>query len=646
MKSLYIVQFANKNASSIDIQTASLGGNATNTEIKKIKNGVSFESYFNEFLFGLKIEITINDNALVVRIPQNSIVENGDNKIVAINVLPFMGASTDDENGYFVYPSGSGELYNFKPISKRMNSIGEYRLSVFSSGSATIDEMTGIKEPYENSPPVLMPIFGVKRGENGFLANIVEGQYNSAINIATSGVIINANRIGAELIYRNSYKVNDVGISASGGKKKPSIHLFDENIIAGEREIRYSFLEGSNANYTGMANAYKEYLLSNGLLNKAIKASDKIPAVIDIIGGVQKKSLLFKFFIPLTTFDQTKKFLEDLKQKGITSAVITLNGWSNTGLGAYPVSLNPTAKLGGKLGLENLIKLCNKNEYKILLNTNLTILDKKVGGFSLSKDAATDNSNSQYIDSTETKFLQNPSSALEKNIKLINAFKKYTLNGVSYEKFGQYIFSAFNDKNSCTSKEAAQYYNEILSQSVENFGNARVEGGNSYILKHATMINKLQLFTKQFLLSDEQIPFYQIVVHGSIPYTTTPVNLFYDNTLQRLKLIEYGYIPSFELTEKRPDALKDTNYNKLFASQISDWRENVIDYYKIYNEELGFTYSESITNHQKLSEGLYKTTYQTGWVYINYSEKPVTYNGVVIKAKDFVVERSISYEKK
>ena len=72
-----------------------------------------------------------------------------------------------------------------------------------------------------------------------------------------------------------------------------------------------------------------------------------------------------------------------------------------------------------------------------------------------------------------------------------------------------------------------------------------------------------------YFFTDETIPFYQMVVHGLIPYSGDPQNLFYDPQLQYLKMVEYGYMPYYQFTMNYSDDLKDTYYSDLFSSSYN-----------------------------------------------------------------------------
>ncbi|NLC68631.1 MAG: hypothetical protein GX754_07600, partial [Clostridiaceae bacterium] len=132
--------------------------------------------------------------------------------------------------------------------------------------------------------------------------------------------------------------------------------------------------------------------------------------------------------------------------------------------------------------------------------------------------------------------------------------------------------------------------------------------------------------------------FYQMVVHGSIPYSSDPGNLSYDLRYHVLKWVEYGCMPYFELTFQKSINLKNTEYSRLFTSYYSQWNDVIADVYNELNSRLKDVWSESITLHEKLDKDLYKVEYSNGAiVYINYGMQQAQADGFIVKPQDFLV---------
>ena len=52
-----------------------------------------------------------------------------------------------------------------------------------------------------------------------------------------------------------------------------------------------------------------------------------------------------------------------------------------------------------------------------------------------------------------------------------------------------------------------------------------ITGGNAYALPYADQIVNVPMESSHFNIVDETVPFYQMVIHGSIDYAGSPINL-------------------------------------------------------------------------------------------------------------------------
>jgi hypothetical protein len=99
-----------------------------------------------------------------------------------------------------------------------------------------------------------MPIFGIKAGSQALLGVVEQGQEAAKIIATPAGVITSLNWITAEFWY-SQWIIMRTSRQGSG------IRIFDENPIPGDRSVRFYFLAGEDANYVGMAKAYRSYLM-------------------------------------------------------------------------------------------------------------------------------------------------------------------------------------------------------------------------------------------------------------------------------------------------------------------------------------------------------------------------------------------------
>lgn len=348
---------------------------------------------------------------------------------------------------------------------------------------------------------------------------------------------------------------------------------------------------------------------------------------------------MFDKYVQATTFEQGKTILEEFYNRGVDNIQINLVGWGAQGYGMYPVFLPPNKKLGGVRGLRELSEYAKEKGYLLYLDANFTDANREARGFSIRNDTVHSKNGLIVTDITDNRFLLNPVIALRRlKEQFIYKVKNLGIDGLYFERIGNQIYRDYHKKYPVTREETAKYWQKMLEETKNQLGNNGVEGGNVYVLKYTDRLFNIPVEDSGNINNYETIPFYQMVVHGYIPYSSDPGNLFYDYRSQKLKWVEYGCMPYFELTYSTSDVLKYTEYNSLFSSCYKDWSEIATDTYNEFNERLGETWSKPIIKHELLQKDTYKITYEGGTrIYVNYNYVTVFVEGYEINAVDYLV---------
>ena len=123
---------------------------------------------------------------MVVSVPENSIEETTTkNKLVSISVLPFFGATFDRDEGYYLYPNGSGEIFEFKEQKYRQNALKEYVIPYY--GNSKVEMESLLKDDGFHA---MLPAYGVKVGNSAFANLITQGAYDAQLHVVPSGVSV------------------------------------------------------------------------------------------------------------------------------------------------------------------------------------------------------------------------------------------------------------------------------------------------------------------------------------------------------------------------------------------------------------------------------------------------------------------------
>lgn len=616
-----------------------------------IPDGVALCYSFPEIDIDLRLEFVLDGRAMDVRIPQEGVREGTSYYLMAVNLLPFFGATVDTDDGYYLYPNGCGELYRFKEKKYRQNALRTYTIPVYApllmeEQTYPFDEtelMLTMSRQNDNS--AMLPVYGVKAGDSAFCAIIRQGDADAEIFVSPSGVSVDLNRMYTRFTYRKSYGVKGSSVSVAGGSSTSYLAvLIDREQRTGDRVQRYVFLHGEEADYSGMACAARETLMADGRLQDL--RTDMPGVALDITMSAICRQLLFDEYVVMADFDDAASFVEELAQAGV-APVITLKGWTAEGTAGYPTGNAASRALDGASALARLAERCEQADIPLLTEVNLFRMKSDTGGFDVNQEAARDGNRFVYhLTKNEVDYyLMHPDTAMMRVDALNRRMADAGVDGVAYLDAGETIYDAYGESLR-TRQGMTEAWQEMLASSREELGWCAAEGGNMYLLGQADLVRSIPNDSDRFYFGDESVPFWQMVVHGCVAYTGQPMNLYYDETLQRLKDIEYGNTPCFELTKASVTALKDTDYSLLFSARWDSWHEKLIGIAGEQDGSLAQLRHAHILRHDVLSDTLRRVTYDNGAaVYVNYGSEAAQADGLTVAGQSYlVVEGACGHE--
>ena len=163
-----------------------------------------------------------------------------------------------------------------------------------------------------------------------------------------------------------------------------------------------------------------------------------------------------------------------------------------------------------------------------------------------------------------------------------------------------------------------------------------LQGAYAYAFPYADVITDVPVFSSQFDVEDETVPFYEMVVGGSAALYSIPINESGNMREMLLKTVEYGVSHTFRLMTAQRDALQDTDYQKYFSLCWADWEQEIKDVLtelKSLDDVLG----QRIVSHERLSAEVYATTFENGeTVYVNYGQEDAAVDQGTVPACGFV----------
>lgn len=645
MGSLLLIKYANRDTN-ITLQNCKVGSvNKNGVKTRHIENGVRFDFEFIKEGFVIPLEITLEKDYLKVRIPVKDIKEtSGEYVLNTIIPLPYFGAAQIYEDGYSFVPDGCGAIIDHKNVN---DGYEEYSQYIYDRDAAI-----AVTSNSNVIAPANLPVFGMKRSDNAFVGIIDQGSSRAKINASVGGSKMSYNTVYPEFIYRDCTIV-DISKRTYEYIKltmfEPGPTKIDGFVV------RYCFLEGNQANYTGMALRYQKYLLDDkGVTKKA--PANYAPLYIEFFGGVKRQGnfLGIPFYknVAITTYGDVKDIVGQFLDKGIDDIVVNYINWTKgTSDNVIPIDLKTEAALGGETEFKKMLQYLKKNKVDIFLDVNITDMYASRSGFNKKFDSTKTVQKGpliQYIYKYSTYqpdktlpgwFLLTPSKVLQAVKGISKNAQKYAVTGYSANTLGQKIYSDFGD-NHVDRGMSEDIWEKGISNLSSITGESLFKTPNAYVFPYATHITDVPVESSKHMIETQEVPFYQIAIHGILPITLPSINTFSNSKYLMLKALETGSNIKLLAGARNQDKVLGTSYEYLFDIDYKYWIDDTV---KMYSKISGFLSSVSdkrIINHQIIQQGITETTYENGIsAIVNYTDKDEEVRGVIVKANDYYISR-------
>lgn len=615
-------------------------------KVESINDGAKVTFQFVKEKLEFAVEYRLTDDGFELTIPEASIKESGKAKFVSIEPLPFWNAAADTEEGAIFLPDGSGALMKYS--EKHPQFFAGYSEMIYGADPAYVTQShENINQMWRQrlapKEAVALPVFGNYRNGVGSLGIVTKGQYDAKINGTPSGIrAIPYYRTSTEFVYRWS----DVIFIGTSGE----IPFFQGNWIKGDRQTRYVLLQNKQAGYVGMAQTYGKYLQEE----QGVKPVEQtaVPVKVKLLGGILRDEVLGSTFISMTTFEQAREIIDAFQQKGIAKVELTFSGWSDDGLyGDQPDHFPVEKKLGGAKELKELAAYAANKGVSLYLEANYARAFSESDGMKKSKDAirgmdrevapSTDYYiGSRWNDDSRLYYWMKPERVISKHLnKELKDYAKLGISGVHLAYWGDTLYSDIDSESLTTRGETAAAWVKAADAVRKTVGGASVDYGFAYMLGHIDGISGAPLDSSHFIYNDETVPFYQIAVRGLVPYTANAINLRNDAQNELLRMVEYGALPSLELTYEPSTKLQRTMEDRLWSSQYTTWLDDAAAQYKELEQIYTAISNQAIADHEKLSSTVYRTTYANGTkIMVNYGLAAASIDGVSVPAAGYVMQ--------
>lgn len=585
-------------------------------EIKKAKNGITFVfSMSDEAAVAAKTPETLADGDLYLRVPVTFALVDGELRVTvsceeifisagyvleSLSVLPYFGALQDFNAGgafgdFLLVPDGCGAVMYTDQTDVATENL---TLRVYGAGTAV------------NTAPAVAGCFGVGHGNAALAGVICSGDAIASVR----AIRASANTDAVNLVYPE-FNITPYSI-AEGTYVYGSPYR-------GPIEIRYQFLQNTGGAYAPLAAACREMLIRSGFLPDGDVPAGEYPMNVSFVFSVNGKTSA-----SAGKLEQAEEVAGLLKAKGVNGMNLVLNGVFADGL--YQTDRYSVLRsAGGKKELRALCEYAVAQNISVYAGVNLLTESTafRAAADLTGKKQKTTVENPLYpyvLAKTKTRYLA-AADEIENNIvTLLENTRKQQLSGFAINDSAAFYADHASGANV---QDMAQTVSENL-RAVSAERQLAVRGGNFRLLRWANLVTELPS-SVQFTESEayQAVPFLQMILHGTLVYSGEPCNRSQLLTLSMLKCVEYGASIAVEWDFiPRSDLFYERTYSE------------TADFYVRANSVLGSLADRRITGHEKVMDGVYVVTYDTGAIlYVNYNNYSVNIGSISVPPYDFLI---------
>lgn len=575
-------------------------------EITSINERTGLRCTSAQFGISFSIYYSLNDSELIVDIPFSEIEEtNNDCFLMHLSPLKQMGQVQNGEDGYMLIPSHSGVICRFDKTEQRQHDSRVYM------------------EQSQWEDFTCMPIFGTAHNDNAFIGIISSGEYDASIISEIYYGVAKINSVYPRFNYRYS--------------KADEADPID-------RQVKYSFLSGSDANYCGMAKRYRRYLIDErniAPLKQRVENNPDLKYYVEsyneirlAVGGNKKRKINGTGeYVPFGTIPEAETMIRDIHAVGVEKALVMFEYWTlEGGDGAYPTKLPVEPRLGTNEEFSNLLKINTELGYRSTnwdnycdcyrispeWDDNLIMLDRD----GWQRRGGTWNGGQAYLACPQLM-----TGFAERDLK---AQHELGFDGVWY------IDAMVQPPRICYDKSHGHPQNRrtyieglkiIAKMASEIYGGCIIENSNDSMADCVDGIAQVCAVNERFVttelgkyFADEFVPFYQIAFHGLQVYHICSLmhmpSSFGSVEIGVLKDIEFGAAPRADIS------FGEIQEGRGYKNWLH-WMKKQYDWHYKTTKPLLYDFIE---NHEETEPGIFCTEYASGSkIIVNYNKMQAEY---------------------
>ena len=674
-----------------------------NTSAKKIENGVEVTYYFDEYQIAVPVQYTLRDGSMAVNVNTKDIAEGDGFLLKSVSLAPFMcslaniGSTPEEEddmdididididlgidldidvedeidvdvedepalatvepeeteepaekipttellkNGYLFVPAGNGAL-----MTSEVKEGGDPR----KFSGEVYGEDAARYQPYDYYPEesVKMPVFGVKDGENALLGIIEQGTEQGVIQASAGYERVGYSNVAATFYVRGFDVYAEKMSNVSTVNTRLSKTMVDTTFTVG-----FYPLTGEDADYVGMANRYREYLIGKGM-TKSVNAQNVYS--LSVLGNIVTASMAFG--VPynstksMTTFDEANTIIKEMTDETELTPSVQLLGYGQSGLdiGKVAGGFGFAGVSGSKDDYKELTEYAADNNIPLFTDFDLIYFKSNGAGYntlmSAAKTATLHRSEVYYKmlaqranDEDEGYYhLLNRSKLKDALDKLLGKGDKLGVSGYSFSTLGATAYSDYADAQYEMKNGMANDVQKMLDSVKENGQPVSTDYANDYAAVKSDAVFGVEVEPRYSNAFERYVPFYQIVFRGYVPMYSEAINLATDYDTVVLHALASGVGLGYNVTMNYDSGFAATSHDYIYSSLYSSNKATMIETVAKYKDYYAAIDGATIADYEVLDNGVTVTTFDNGVIaYTNNSDAAQTYPGGELAAKGFI----------
>ncbi len=507
-----------------------------------------------------------------------------------ISLLPgLFSVDIPDENMAYTIPDGSGAEILLDVVTEE-----ELAKTLYVYGSDVVFD--------EYSAGANLPCFSFFNGK-ALNSVVIDG------GDALSQITVKRNKNGGGMLY-NTFVVTSFG--------KVNGELLRGETYEGELSQLYYIDDDNGSDYNQLASVVRDLLIEKQYLPSEFsgKFAD-LPFFVNVIGSYNgKKESVY------TTFENSAEIVALLKSRGVRSTALRFSGGLTDGISE---DNKKQYKLNKNLGdVNDYNEFCNiaiENNGSAWLDINLMSTPAKEGAFGYKLNGRISDLLGGSVSKSSSLGYNKVYSNISSAYKFMDNFENSNvcLNDAS--------FLLYTDVDSGIGRQTALNTLRDKLEALGVGGGIMLDSPAVYLMNSADAVFDMpETSSLEKFDGVSSVPLLQMVLHGSVCYGTSSVNLSDNPTDAILKAVEFGASPTFTFTYNDGG---DLDYGP-YASQVAKFYSDVKQIMPLMDMQ--------ITNHEKVVSGVYKVVYDySKTVYVNYNPSVVEVDGILVSAKDYVI---------